>query len=1371
MSRSNPNPNPKEMFNIMTQKYLDNIFKKEDGVSELEVKFGTRGIKEITKDDFDNVVKKLLSSGFKIVKSQEYCLKIQSEFTDMGTGKTKLSNIRTEIYGLSNIQKYCRNDRLEDINYRFVQKTQAKEGSEIIRPVNFDDFNFRLSYQKEKMINITSSLGQSILSTWVKEKKIFRHINRTTLIHDNYPFHVDMSVVKESHRRDGHLIPEYSFQASKTTDCEPKYEIEIEMDNSLVGIGKKMNNAVVVADTLRSGIKIILAGIQGTNFPVSYDELNITKKDYYYLLRPEEKREKLKSKSEKGGKGSEHDLELRDTEQINLTPNHFIGPSSYTLQVLNIAPINDDCSIPNIRNNYTVTDKADGMRKMLYICPTGRIYLVNTNMNFEFTGAVSREERIYNTLIDGEHIIHNKNGEFINLFAAFDIYFINGRDVRRSAFVIISDSDKKASAEVDEMLGEGQEEFESEADIREGARARSSQKKDMELREEELPRGSRKGNEESRLLLLKQVVLEMNIHPVITGDSIPIKISVKRFQIASPDKSIFACANSIISGQKAGTFEYETDGLIFTPCSTGVASNKVGVAGPLHKVTWDMSFKWKPLNQNTIDFLITTKKNKNGTDVVGNIFENGVDNMKSEQLQQYKTIILRVGYDERKHGYINPCAAVIDDKLPHAGEVDTSEGYKPAPFYPTNPYDPEACICNIPLREDQNGVLQMFTSQDEIFDDETIVEFSYDASRPKHWRWVAERVRYDKTAEYKRGIKNYGNAYHVANSNWYSIHNPITLEMITTGQNIPDELADDDVYYNKSSGDNKTRSMRDFHNLFVKKMLITKTAAKGNTLIDYAVGKAGDFPKWIEAKLAFVFGIDLSKDNIENRLDGACARFLNYRKKFYSMPYALFVNGNSGVNIKSGDAMFTEKGKEIVRALFNDGPKDESILGKGVYRQYGKATDGFNISSCQFALHYFFENIEKLNQFLKNVSQCTKVGGYFIGSCYDGASMFHALRSLERGKSIGLNIDGDKIWEVTKEYSQTTYDPDISCVGYAIDVYQDSINKTIKEYLVNFTYFTELMKSYGFELLKRDEAVKLGIPNSSGMFSELFTVMESEIQQDPKQKTRYGSAPFMTPKEKQISFYNRYFIFKKIASVDVEDVFQSVTGVHVFEEKLNRKDTLAAQLVASQLMLEEGESAGVGKGKMSYRPTKESDLKLLGEKGASLGLSAAELEGTDTQLSKLFGSKTKDKTSKSKSKGKGESMGAEAAVASVKGYSEKDLEKLDKSEGITLKKKSVLSAVKLPSTGAVAAEPGAAAAIIEKSKLGMKESSSKLSTEKAKSTKEEKAMTAATAAASEAEGQGDKSKEKKPSSSKFGSIKLNPSALAALSGKPPSADK
>ena len=29
---------------------------------------------------------------------------------------------------------------------------------------------------------------------------------------------------------------------------------------------------------------------------------------------------------------------------------------------------------------------------------------------------------------------------------------------------------------------------------------------------------------------------------------------------------------------------------------------------------------------------------------------------------------------------------------------------------------------------------------------------------------------------------NYGNAYHVANSNWYGIHNPITVDMLKSGE-------------------------------------------------------------------------------------------------------------------------------------------------------------------------------------------------------------------------------------------------------------------------------------------------------------------------------------------------------------------------------------------------------------------------------------------------------------------------------------------------------------------------------------------------------------------------------------------------------------
>jgi SAM-dependent methyltransferase len=40
----------------------------------------------------------------------------------------------------------------------------------------------------------------------------------------------------------------------------------------------------------------------------------------------------------------------------------------------------------------------------------------------------------------------------------------------------------------------------------------------------------------------------------------------------------------------------------------------------------------------------------------------------------------------------------------------------------------------------------------------------------------------------------------------------------------------------------------------------------------------------------------------------------------------------------------------------------------------------FDVASAQFALHYAFESEAKIRQFLKNVSECIRVGGYFIGT-------------------------------------------------------------------------------------------------------------------------------------------------------------------------------------------------------------------------------------------------------------------------------------------------------------------------------------------------------------------------------------------------------
>jgi hypothetical protein len=360
--------------------------------------------------------------------------------------------------------------------------------------------------------------------------------------------------------------------------------------------------------------------------------------------------------------------------------------------------------------------------------------------------------------------------------------------------------------------------------------------------------------------------------------------------------------------------------------------------------------------------------------------------------------------------------------------------------------------------------------------------------------------------------------------------------MLISGEGIPEVSVSEDIYYNTPAGKMKTEALKNFHNLYVKKLLITGVAKQGDTLIDFACGKAGDLPKWILARLSFVFGVDYSADNLENRLDGACARYLKSKKMNKVVPSALFVHGNSAFNIKDGSAMLNDKAKQIANAIFGNGAKDSEKLGRGVAKQYGKGEGGFNVSSCQFAIHYFFENPDTLKGFLRNVAECTKINGYFIGTSYDGKMIFNELRKVKTGESVQIMDDGKKIWEIIKSYGADNFDDDSSSIGYSINVYQESINQYITEYLVNYTYLDRVMEAYGFKLINREEANEMGLPEGSGLFSELFIHMLDEIKKNKYKQTLFGDAPNMTTFEKKISFLNRYFVYKKVRDVNLDKI-------------------------------------------------------------------------------------------------------------------------------------------------------------------------------------------------------------------------------------------
>jgi hypothetical protein len=281
------------------------------------------------------------------------------------------------------------------------------------------------------------------------------------------------------------------------------------------------------------------------------------------------------------------------------------------------------------------------------------------------------------------------------------------------------------------------------------------------------------------------------------------------------------------------------------------------------------------------------------------------------------------------------------------------------------------------------------------------------------------------------------------------------------------------------------------------------------------------------------------------------------RKKNKFVPDALFVNGNSSNNIIDGSAMLNDKAKQITAAVFGKIPKDPKVLDKGVVRLYGKGADGFNVSSCQFALHYFLESPDTLKGFMTNLAECTKIDGYFIGTAYDGKKIFDLLRDKEKGESMQIVQDDVKVWEVTKQYANGTFNEDnSSSIGYRIDVYQDSINKTFSEYLVNFDYLNKVMSLYGFELIDKVTAAKFGLPNASGLFDELFRSMQAELKKSKSRGNEYGTAASMSEYEKKISFLNRYFVYKKVRTVNPAVV---VFGTEDFDQtQIDREPALEA---------------------------------------------------------------------------------------------------------------------------------------------------------------------------------------------------------------------
>jgi hypothetical protein len=167
------------------------------------------------------------------------------------------------------------------------------------------------------------------------------------------------------------------------------------------------------------------------------------------------------------------------------------------------------------------------------------------------------------------------------------------------------------------------------------------------------------------------------------------------------------------------------------------------------------------------------------------------------------------------------------------------------------------------------------------------------------------------------------------------------------------------------------------------------------------------------------------------------------------------------------------------------------------------------------------------------------------------------LKDVQPGESKSIYIEDKEIWHVTKKYDTPVFENSASSVGLKIGLYQDSINKTseLDEYLVHFGYFVKVMDDYGFKPVN-----ELPIP-PIGSFQDLHRRLLSDNSIHGEYTKAKHFAEKMSTQEKEISFLNQYFIFKKyrenIIPVYNPEAFEPIDLTVGYAEKTRHKIQLA----------------------------------------------------------------------------------------------------------------------------------------------------------------------------------------------------------------------
>jgi SAM-dependent methyltransferase len=844
--------------------------------------------------------------------------------------------------------------------------------------------------------------------------------------------------------------------------------------------------------------------------------------------------------------------------------NRFVGPKPVTLERKHLfgaqcAAADPPQGIPCATHDYTVTDKADGERRMMFVSTARRVYTINDRLVVRDTGLSTK--RLARCLLDGEFL---PDGRYL----VFDAYHVSGQDVRDLPLMLPSKDNE------DDAI---------------------SSKTTTRRRKATKNGGGGDGDGDattsrysSRLDVARRVVDDIELDQ-------PGQVAVKEFRRAGSDRALSEACRHLLLRRDTGRSRYHVDGLILTPATTPV---------PKAGGTWSVVLKWKPPDQNTIDFQVRLRPP--GENLA----------LSAGGGEAYAIADLLVGQDP---WLATPLTALeyLSGRAAERLRRMRPNSYEAVEFAPpaSLPLPPEDAAASDAAATSQqlpalhvaflalasSGKNPRCANGDEIVDG-SVVEFAYDSSptaartQPRPARWRPLRVRWDKVeAQLRTGgvtANNATNAYSV----WASIVRPITEETLQDPQKIAEARAafmaenaegaeaatndsepQDDAYYVaqiRGNEDGDTGAMRRFHNHWVKRtsLLMRFPASKGlgRSVFDFGCGRGGDLGKWLEMGSTRVVGIDkyangLYDPSLKAKQGGAYVRLMQAKGEAPSPggggrgnvnPAAralravfLPMDGSDPLQaIATIDALPPDD-RDVGRVVFGLVPID-SVKPQALREFYSFARNPFDLATCMFAIHYFFSSRETLDAFARNVAQQLRPGGHFCGCCLDGDRVDALLAAEAPAMGASVSAGG---WRITRRYAAPAAVPAAASgkkaaaaaarmaagggdnkFGRRIDVLMDSIGQEMPEFLVDLGDLDAAMSRAGLRPPTQEEASALALSPGdprpgTGTFDGLFEAMRRAypVASAPSTPSAVAAAMGMSEGEKRYSFLNRWFVYVK----------------------------------------------------------------------------------------------------------------------------------------------------------------------------------------------------------------------------------------------------